>query len=316
MIEFIIATYGTICWLVFKKFKLVAVTTYSVVTAFLVGVFMIGFILIMMNMYQPVSKDGRSLAFTTAVVPWVKGRVTEVPVQPNVPLKKGDVLFRIDSTPYQAAFDSLQARLGLAQTRLGQEQELLSQGAGQQYEVERYQADVDQLSAQLADARFDLEQTTITAPTDGFVTQLILRPGVMAVPLPLKPVMVFVHSDKLVFAATFKQNALQAIDEGDEAEIAFPAIPGRVFKGHVIQVLPMLGEGQLQASGTLLQFSLPQRPGRVPIEIEIDDDLSEYNLPIGSSATVAIYTGEFRVTNIVRRMILRMKSWENYLFID
>jgi multidrug resistance efflux pump len=316
MIEFIIATYGTICWLVFKKFKLVAVTTYSVVTAFLIGVFMIGFILIMMNMYQPVSKDGRILAYTTAIVPQVKGRVTEVPVQPNVSLKKGDVLFRIDPTPYQNKFDALEARLNLAQTRLGQEQRLLSQGAGQQYEVERYQADVDGLSAQLADAQFNLEQTTVTAPTDGFVTQLMLRPGVMAVPLPLAPVMVFVHSDEPVFAATFKQNALQGIDEGDEAEIAFPAIPGRVFKGHVTRVLPILGEGQLQASGKLLQFTMPQRPGRVPVVIEIEDDLSEYNLPIGSAASVAIYTGEFHVTNIVRRIILRMKSWENYLFID
>jgi hypothetical protein len=61
---------------------------------------------------------------------------------------------------------------------------------------------------------------------------------------------------------------------------------------------------------------MPQRPGRVPVVIEIEDDLSEYNLPIGSAASVAIYTGEFHVTNIVRRIILRMKSWENYLFID
>ena len=138
----------------------------------------------------------------------------------------------------------------------------------------------------------------------------------MAVPFPLAPVMVFVHSDKPIFAATFKQNALQGIDAGDEAEIAFPAIPGRVFKGRVSYVLPILGEGQLQASGKLLQFTMPQRPGRVPVVIEIEDDLSAYHLPIGSAATVAIYTGEFHVTNIVRRIILRMKSWENYLFIE
>lgn len=316
MIELIIATYGTICWLIFKKFKLIAVTTYSIVTAFLIGVFMIGFILIMMNMYQPVSKDGRILAYTTGIVPQVKGRVTAVPVQPNTPLKQGDVLFQIDPTPYQNKLDALQANLDLATTRLEQEQSLLEQGAGQLYEVERIQADVDSLTAQVADAVFNVEQTTVVAPTDGFVTQVVLRPGVMAVPLPLAPVMVFVHADEPVFVATFKQNALQGIDVGDPAEIAFKAIPGRVFGGKVSQVLPILGEGQLVASGRLIQVSMPQRPGRVPIAIEIQEDLSGYTLPIGSSSTVAIYTGEFHITEIVRKIILRMKSWENYLFID
>ncbi len=316
MIELIIGVYGTICWLVFKKFKLIAVTTYSVVTAFLIGVFMIGFILVGMNMFQPVSKDGRILAYTTGIVPQVKGRVIEVPVQANVPLKQGDVLFRIDPTPYQNQLDALNARLGLASTRLEEEKELLARGAGQQYEVERFQADVDQLTAQVADAQFNLDQTTVTAPTDGFVTQVILRPGVMAVPLPLAPVMVFVHSDEPVFVATFKQNALQGIDAGDTAEIAFKAIPGRVFGGKVSQILPILGEGQLMASGRLIQASMPQRPGRVPIAIELDEDMSGYNLPIGSASTVSIYTGEFHITEIVRKIILRMKSWENYLFID
>ncbi len=67
----------------------------------------------------------------------------------------------------------------------------------------------------------------MTAPTDGYVTQLFLRPGMIAVPLPLRPVMVFIHSDDNVFAAAFQQNALQRVRAGDEAEIAFDAIPGR-----------------------------------------------------------------------------------------
>ena len=51
----------------------------------------------------------------------------------------------------------------------------------------------------------------------------------MAVPLSLRPVMVFVHDkDQRLFAA-FQQNALQRIDVGDPAEVAFDAIPGKAF---------------------------------------------------------------------------------------
>ncbi len=40
--------------------------------------------------------------FTSApVIPTVGGQVVEVPIAANTPLKKGDVLFRIDPRPYQ-----------------------------------------------------------------------------------------------------------------------------------------------------------------------------------------------------------------------
>ena len=45
------------------------------------------------------------------VVPQVRGRVTEVPVEPNRPVKKGDVLFKIDPTPYELTVRSLEAQL-------------------------------------------------------------------------------------------------------------------------------------------------------------------------------------------------------------
>ena len=40
------------------------------------------------------------------IVPNVAGEVIEVPVDPNKPLKAGDVLFRIDPVPYKAQVDA------------------------------------------------------------------------------------------------------------------------------------------------------------------------------------------------------------------
>ena len=76
------------------------------------------------------------------------------------------------------------------------------------------------------------------------MTQVQLRPGMMAVPMPLSPVMIFVHEDTKPFIASFPQHCIQSIEvgeHGNDAEIAFDSIPGRVFKGKVRAMLPAIG---------------------------------------------------------------------------
>ena len=76
--------------------------------------------------------------------------------------------------------------------------------------------------------------------------------------------MVFVHADDQQLAAGFQQNSLQRVRSGDEAEVAFDAIPGRVFKGKVRYVLDAIATGQLQATGALQDMSFTAR-ARIPV---------------------------------------------------
>jgi len=48
-----------------------------------------------------------------SIVPDVAGEVTDVPVAANTPLKAGDILFRIDPTPYDAQVKAIEAQLKL-----------------------------------------------------------------------------------------------------------------------------------------------------------------------------------------------------------
>jgi multidrug resistance efflux pump len=314
VIELMLGTYGVACWLLFFKFKIIPINLWTIVTAGLGAVVIIGSVLLTMNYCHPVTSAAQFYMFTTPITPQVRGRVIEVPVVADVPLKKGDVLFRIDPAPYQSRVTSIDAQLKLARIRLDQETKLVASGAGNQYEVDKWQSDVDRLTADLENAKFDLNETTVRAPADGSVTQLILRPGMMAVPLPLAPVMVFVHSDEPVFIAGFKQNAIQNIDPGDKAEVAFSSIPGRVFKAKVIKVFPAMAEGQLSPTGKLISIEKTDTGGRIPVAIEFEEDMTKYKLPAGTSAKVAVYTGKAHHFEIVRKIILRMKSWENYVF--
>ncbi|MCT6957938.1 hypothetical protein M1708_23090, partial [Salmonella enterica subsp. enterica serovar Saphra] len=62
------------------------------------------------------------------------------------------------------------------------------------------------LKAQLAEAEFNLDQTVVRAPSDGYVTQVLMRPGTYAAALPMRPVMVFIPEQKRQIIAQFRQN--------------------------------------------------------------------------------------------------------------
>ena len=177
---------------------------------------------------------------------------------------------------------------------------------------------VARLQAELANAQYDLDQTVTRAPSDGFVTQVALRPGLYVVPVPLRPAMVFVntnlHDSEL--AGGFQQNSLQRVRAGDEAEVAFDAVPGRVFQAKVRTVVDAIAPGQLQATGTLLDVEKISDGGRALAIIDLTEDMSAYQLPLGAAGQVAIYTHYWHHLSLLRKILLRMRSWQNFIFLE
>src|SRR5262245_51353419 len=112
---------------------------------------------------------------------------------------------------------------------------------------------VAKLRAELADAEFDLDQTTVRAAGPGFATQVSLRPGMYVIPTQLRTAMLFVNTGRgdQQLVGAFQQNSLQRVDAGDEAEVAFDAVPGRVFKAKVRTVIGAIATGQLATTPTL-----------------------------------------------------------------
>ncbi len=115
----LILTYAAICVAVFKIFS-IPVNKWTLPTAVLGGIFMIGTILLVMNYNHPFTATARIYFATTPIMPAVKGRVIEVPVKPNTQLKDGDVLFRIDPRPYQYVVDQKKAMLADAEQTVKQ----------------------------------------------------------------------------------------------------------------------------------------------------------------------------------------------------
>jgi multidrug resistance efflux pump len=182
--------------------------------------------------------------------------------------------------------------------------------------VKGVNTDVARLQADLDTAKFNLEQSVVRAPSDGTVQQNFLRPGMYAASLPLRPVMIFLHNEKPKFTAAFLQNSAQRIEEGSEAEFILPAVPGRFFKGKVAAVGAFIPQGQLQPSGNLIDPEQIKGEGRILVAIEPENAITKYLIVPGSTAQVAIYTHHMHHLAILRKVLLRMKSWTNFIFGD
>ena len=178
------------------------------------------------------------------------------------------------------------------------------------------QSQVASLRAQLAEAKYDLEQTVVRAPSDGYATQVLIRPGTFAAALPLRPVMVFIPKQKRQIVAQFRQNSLLRLKAGDEAEIVFNSLPGQVFTGKLAGVLPVIPGGSYQAQGTLQSLTATPGSEGVLALIDLNPDENIDALPDGIYAQVAVYSDHFSHVAIMRKVLLRMTSWMHYLYLD
>lgn len=178
------------------------------------------------------------------------------------------------------------------------------------------QSQIVSLRAQLTEAKYNLEQTVIRAPSDGYVTQVLIRPGTYAAALPLRPVMVFIPQQKRLIVAQFRQNSLLRLEPGDEAEVVFNALPGQVFKGKLVTVLPVVPGGSYQAQGALQSLTVVPGTDGVLSTIELEPNAEVDALPDGIYAQVAVYSDHFHHVSVMRKVLLRMTSWMHYLYLD
>jgi multidrug resistance efflux pump len=412
----LLGIYSFFVWLIFIKLKLLPWTTPWKVGVAIFPVVAIAALLLLLNIFAPTTSDVRVVNYVVPIVSQVRGRVVEVPVENNRPVKKGDVLFRIDSTPYQNEVQSLEAKLAsdqakvnadrqrlsetqakladaqsserqlgeqlnqateeiasltasleLARKRVQQNTELVSTGAGNRFDLEQAetnvkeltakiaaaraqeqevreklegrvngdlasvaqvkaqiataqaqvsvsQAELDTTRAQLGNAKWDLSQTTTLAPGNGTMVNVMLRPGFFVSGMPFNEVMTFVDNEYQIFAL-FDQNELHQVNPGNEAEITLDTYPGRVIKAHVDSIIWAQGQGQVEASGDLPKTTFVPPPGRFPVKLVVAEHDRSLFVAAGARGSAAIYTEHLTMVHIIRKVLLRVASYLDYIII-
>jgi len=255
----------------------------------------------------------------------------------------------------RGARDAVAAQLRLAQERERQTRELAATGAGSQYDYQQAQANVRNLQgqldaavatersatakvgarntkgdqdvvadvkaqierakAQLADAEWRLEQTVYRAPSNGTVVALSLRPGAMAVPLPITPAMTFVEDEQWVMAI-FRQNEVRKIKPGQEAEIALKMYPGRIIKCKVDSIMWATAQGQLPI-GTMNTGGgvAPVPPNSLAVRLLKDKKDTDLFMASGAAGIGAVYTDSGEPIHILRKILIRVSAKLDWLIL-
>jgi len=316
MIMAMIAAYLVLLHLVFNVFKVVQASGRNkiiVTIAGCIGIFMFWYVV---TYNQPQSNQLIVYRTNVQMVPRVAGRVIEVAVERNTPVTKGDVLFRLDPRAYQYKLDRLNAELKLAEIRLNQATILAERNAGPIVDVQRREAEVNSLKAQVDSAELDLAETVVYAPSNGYVTALLLQPGFVAT--QFRPALTFIDTDRVFVGAAFKQQSLQLAALGDPAEIALDRFPGRIFTGKVSAITEASGSGIVAANAAIPTFTEKGVPhARFFVQFELDNAEIAKTLPPGASGAAAIYSSKgVQQTSMIRRVAIRFYTFFNYILPD
>ena len=148
MITCITILYAAAVFLVFTVFR-VRPRPWPIAAFVVAGILTIGAIVVCWTLAAPISERAVVTRYVVQIVPWVKGKVLSIPAKPNVPLKKGDVLFQIDPAPFQDSVNQAEGQWKLAKSN-----------------VEELQAAMQVAKATVAKAQADVAATKFTYEAD------------------------------------------------------------------------------------------------------------------------------------------------------
>lgn len=277
-----------------KYFSTIVVATLAV----LAGWFMWNY-----YMQSPWTRDGKVRAEQVSVTPQVSGAIVDLPIKDNQFVNAGDLLFRIDKTPFHIAELNAQAQLAKAQSELAKanneatRRRHLSQNFISAEEldtanlnVKAMQASVDVAQVTLRQAQWQLAQTDVHAPVSGWITNLSTRTGDFAT--SGQPLFALVDSHSFYVMGYFEETKLRHIREGAPAQITLYS--GNIkLQGHVSSIGRAIYDQSVESDSGLVPDIKPNVPWvrlaqRVPVRIEFDQLPRDVTLVSGTTCSVAI----------------------------
>ncbi len=256
-------------------------------------------------MQSPWTRDGKVRAEQVSVTPQVSGTITRLLVKDNQFVHAGEVLFSVDETPYHIAVLNAEAQLAKSQSDLAKANNEANRRRhlSRNYisaedldtaniNVKAMQASVAVAEATLKQAQWQLTQTVVKAPVDGWVTNLSTRPGDYAT--TGQPVFALVDSHSFYVVGYFEETKLRHIREGAPAQIVLYS-GSRTLQGHVSSIGRAIYDQSVETDSGLVPDVKPNIPWvrlaqRIPVRIAFDQLPADLTLVSGTTCTVSIGT--------------------------
>lgn len=256
-------------------------------------------------MQSPWTRDGKVRAEQVSVTPQISGTITTLKVKDNQFVHAGEVLFQIDDTPYHIAVLNAEAQVAKAQSDLAKANNEANRRRhlSRNYisaedldtaniNVKAMQASVAVAEATLKQAQWQLTQTVVKAPVDGWVTNLSTRVGDYAT--TGQPVFALVDSHSFYVVGYFEETKLRHIREGAPAQIVLYS-GSQKLQGHVSSIGRAIYDQSVETDSGLVPDVKPNIPWvrlaqRIPVRISFNRLPDDLTLVSGTTCTVSIGT--------------------------
>lgn len=170
---------------------------------------------------------------------------------------------------------------------------------------------VAQIQAQLDNATWELTQTSVRAPADGYVTIVTMTVGDRAT--QSRSVMSFVVENEITIVGLFSQNGFQTIKVGAAVDIVFDNAPGRIYHAKITSIPKGVGQGQVAVSGTLARTTALGGTTAFPAEISVPDEMSRDSLRLGMSGSATVFAANAGVIGLLASILVWVSSYTAYL---
>ena len=254
-------------------------------------------------MGTPWTRDANVRAYVVTMAPEIAGLIVQLPIKDNQLVHKGDLLMQIDPTNYRIAVSLAEAAVQQAQinaenaAREAKRRLELSSLAVTVEEQQTYQttavatqAQLEQATANLDQAKVNLQRTEIRSPVNGWVTNLTAQLGDYA-SVGVNQISL-VDADSYWIDGYFEETALGEIHDDDPASIKLMGY-NQIIRGHVASVARGINVANAQPNGQGLAsvnpiFTWVRLAQRIPVRIAIDKVPDGVRLVAGQTATVQI----------------------------
>ena len=253
-----------------------------------------------------------------AAVSTAQAKVAEAEANLSNAQVKGQRIIRLaeQGAASQSRADDARSKIESSKAKLASAQSELEKAKNKLGGTGRDNANVQQALVALDNAQLDLYRSSVRAPSDGIITNLLVDIGHFAA--TGKPIMTFISTRSVWVQAAVRENALANVKAGNQVELVLDAAPGKVFQGEVMSVGYGVSDSSRNNMGGLATVQTTQgwlrQAQHIPVLIKFSGDEARRFMRVGGQVNVQIYTDGHPVMKSIGKIWIRAISILSHIY--
>lgn len=177
--------------------------------------------------------------------------------------------------------------------------------------VTQSKQNIENLTKSIELLEWKIEAARVKAPSDGFVTNFVVREGQFIGRVPR----MYMYTEEKYVLLVINHQGLRNIKPGQYSEFSTPIYPGKVFKGKVHSVIEATGEAQGSINtreDNVIRTVAGKRKGRFHfVRVELEEP-EGYDIPLGSYGIGWVSAEKpheaLGFLDVIRGIIIRIKA--------